>query len=114
MTGIAFGFVLPYFIYPLLSKETLEHGYVPVISKSQDFLVPLTVSVILGGLVHSGQASHLLLNTIIIVTVIAWFGLVASFLFPFLLRLRIKLIVSLMTSLTFLSFLSVIHKWILS
>jgi uncharacterized membrane protein len=114
ITGIAFGFVLPYFIYPLLSKKSLEHGSVPVINKSQDFLVPLAVSVILGGLFYAGQPSHLLLNTLIIVTVIAWFGLLASFLFPFILRLSIKLIVSLMTSLTFLSFLSLTHIWILS
>ena len=114
LTGIAFGFVLPYFIYPLLSKKPLEHGSVSVIKKSQDFLVPLAVSVILGGLFYAGQPSHLVLNTFIIVTVIAWFGLIASFLFPFILRLRIKLIVSLLASLTFLSFLSITHIWILS
>jgi uncharacterized membrane protein len=111
LTGIAFGFVLPYFIYPLLSKKPLEHGSVSVIKKSQDFLVPLAVSVILGGLFYAGQPSHLVLNIFIIVTVIAWFGLIASFLFPFILRLRIKLIVSLLASLTFLSFLSITHTY---
>jgi uncharacterized membrane protein len=114
MTGISFGFVLPYFIYPLLSKKSLEHGSVPVIKKSYDFLVPLAGSVILGGLVYAGQPSHLVLNTFIIVTVIAWFSILASFLFPFILRLKIKLLVSLIASLAFLSFLSIIHISILS
>ncbi len=114
LTGIAFGFVLPYFVYPLLSNKHLEHKSVPVISKIQDFVVPLMVSVVLGGLFFLGQPTHLVLDGFIVVTAIGWFGLLASFLFPFILRVRIKLIYSLLASLTFLSFLSLAHMWMLS
>ncbi|MEH7010220.1 DUF2085 domain-containing protein [Neobacillus niacini] len=114
LTGIAFGFVLPYFIYPLLSKRSLEHGSVPVLSKSQDFLIPLLICAFLGGLFYLGQPSHIVLDSFIIITAIGWFGLIASFLFPFILRVGLKLTFSILVSLSFLAILSLAHIWILS
>ncbi|MEH6993005.1 DUF2085 domain-containing protein [Neobacillus drentensis] len=114
VTGIAFGFVLPYFIYPLLSKKNLEHGCVAVLSKSKDLFIPLMLSVFLGVLVYLGQPSHVVLDSFIIVSVIGWFSLLASFLFPFIRKAGVKCALSIMVSLTFLSLLSLAHVWVLS
>lgn len=114
LTGIAFGLVLPYFTYPLLSKKHLKDDSVPVISKIQDFIVPLVVSVILGYLFYLGRSSHIVLDGFIIVTAIGWFSLLASFLISFITRLRVRLIFSLVISLSFLSILSLAHAWFVS
>lgn len=114
LTGIAFGFVLPYFIYPLFSRKSIEHGSVAVLSKSKDLFIPLLLSVFLGGLFYLGQPSHIILDSIIIVSVIGWFSLLASFLFPFIRKAGLKCALSIMVSLTFLSLLSLAHVWVLS
>lgn len=114
VTGIAFGFVLPYFIYPLLSKKHLEHESVAVLSKSKDLFIPLMLSAVFGGLFYLGQPSHIALDSFIIVSVIGWFSLLASFLFPFIRKAGLKCALSIMVSLTFLSLLSLAHVWVLS
>ena len=114
MTGLAFGFVLPYFIYPLLSKGSLDHRSVPVLNKSMDLLIPILLSGLLGGLFYLGQPSHLALDSFIIFSVIGWFSLLASFLFPFIQGLRLKWGLSILVSLSFLTILSLFHNWILS
>jgi uncharacterized membrane protein len=114
MTGIAFGFVLPYFIYPLFSKKSLENESVPVLSKSQDFFIPLVLSITLGELFYSGQPSYIVLDGIIIFSVISWFSLLAFFLFPFIRRVWLRLTFSILVSLSFLSILSLAHIKILS
>lgn len=111
LTGISFGVVLPYFIYPLLSKKSLEHGSTPVLSKSQDFFLPLVISIFLGGLFYLGQPSHMIHDSLIIVSVVGWFSLLASFLFPFIVRVSLKLTFSVLVSLSFLSILSLLHGW---
>ncbi|WHX99896.1 DUF2085 domain-containing protein [Neobacillus sp. DY30] len=114
LTGISFGLVLPYFTYPLLSKKYFYHDSVPVISKIQDFIVPLVVSVLLGCLFYMGWPSHIVLDGFIIVTAIGWFSLLASFLFPFITRFKVRMFFSLLISFSFLSILSLAHAWILS
>jgi uncharacterized membrane protein len=114
VTGIAFGFVLPYFIYPLFSKKSIEHGSVPVLSDSKDLFIPIMVSAFLGSLFYLGQPSHIVLDSFIIVSVIGWFSLLASFLFPFIRNAGLKCALSIMVSLTFLSFLSIAHTWVLT
>lgn len=114
MTGLAFGFVLPYFIYPLLSKGSLDHRSVPVLSKSMDLLIPILLSCLLGGLFYLGQPSNLALDSFIIFSVIGLFSLLASFLFPFIQGLRLKWGLSILVSLSFLTILSLFHNWILS
>ncbi|MEH7178943.1 DUF2085 domain-containing protein [Neobacillus vireti] len=113
VTGISFGLVLPYFIYPLLSKRSLLHGSKSVISNRMDFLAPLLVSVLIGGLFYLGQPSHYVLDSFITFSIIGWFSLIASFLFQFIQSERIKSVLSITASLTFLTFLSFAHKWIL-
>jgi uncharacterized membrane protein len=114
VTGIAFGMVLPYFIYPLLSKKNLEHESVTVLSKRKDIFVPLMLSSFLGGVFYLGQPSHIIFDSFIIVSVIGWFSLLASFLFPFIRRAGLKCALSIMASLIFLSLLSLAHVWVLS
>jgi uncharacterized membrane protein len=113
ITGIAFGFVLPYFVYPLLSKRSLEHESKPVLSKSKDLFIPLLLSIVLGGIFYLGQPSHIVLDSLIIVSIVGWFSLLASFLFPFILRVSLKLTFSVLISLSFLSILSLLHVWVL-
>ncbi|WP_419955721.1 DUF2085 domain-containing protein [Neobacillus niacini] len=114
VTGISFGLVLPYFIYPLLSKKSLDYESKSVVSSSIDFVVPLLVSVFLGGLFYLGQPSHLILDCFIAFSIIGWFGLLFSFLFPFVHSRRFKSFLSSIVSLSFLSILSMVHEWILS
>ncbi|MFS0775399.1 DUF2085 domain-containing protein [Neobacillus sp. 3P2-tot-E-2] len=114
MTGIAFGFVLPYFIYPLLSKKSLEHESRPVLYTSKDLVIPLVMSIFLGVLFYTGQPSHIVLDSLIMVSVIGWFSLLASFLFPFILRVSLKITFSVLVSLLFLSILSLLHVWVLT
>jgi uncharacterized membrane protein len=114
LTGISFGLVLPYFIYPLLSKRSLDYESKSVLSSSIDFVVPLLGSVFLGGLFYLGQPSHLILDCFIAFSIIGWFGLLASFLFPFIYSRRFKSSLSITVSLTFLTILSMVHEWILS
>lgn len=114
VTGITFGFVLPYFIYPLFSKKNLEHESVAVLGKSKDLFIPLMISVFLGGLFYFGQPSHIVLDSFIIISVIGWFSLLASFLFPFIRYAGIKCALSIMVSLTFLTLLSLAHIWVIS
>ncbi|MCM3691670.1 DUF2085 domain-containing protein [Neobacillus niacini] len=113
-TGIAFGFVLPYFIYPLLSKSHLKPESVAVLSKSKDLFIPLLVSTLLGGLFYLGQPAHIVLDSFIIVSVIGWFSLLASFLFPFIRKAGLKCALSIMVSLTFLALLSLAHTWVIT
>jgi uncharacterized membrane protein len=114
VSGISFGLVLPYFLYPLLSKKSLEQMSQPVITQSRDFLFPLLLSITLGGLFYWGQPSYLILDSLLVVTIIIWFSLLSSFLFSFIQRISIKWGLSLFTSIAFLSLLSVLHSWVLS
>lgn len=114
VTGISFGFVLPFFLYPLLSKKSLEPKSESVITKRRDLLFPIFLSCILGGLYSLGQPSHFILDSFIIVNIIVWFSLCASYLFSFIRSFQLKWTLSLIVSLTFLSTLSLIHAWILS
>jgi uncharacterized membrane protein len=114
MTGIAFGLVLPYFIYPLLSKRFLEKGSVPVLGKIKDLFIPLVLSIFLGGLFYWGQPSHIVLDCFIIFSVIGWFSIMATFLVSFIHRVWLRLTFSVLVSLSFLSILSFANILILS
>lgn len=114
VTGISFGIVLPYFVYPLLSKKSLEQKSEPIITKSKDLFLPLIISCSLGGLYSLGQPSHLILDSFIIGNIIIWFTLCASFLFSFIHTVQLKWTLSFIVSFTFLSVLSLIHTWFLS
>jgi uncharacterized membrane protein len=114
VTGTLFGFVLPYFIYPLLSKKALDHSSKPVLTTSKDLYIPMLLNCFLGGLFYWGKLSSDLLNGMIILTIIVWFSLCASFLLGSIRRRPIKVALSLFASLAFLSFLSLMHSWILT
>jgi uncharacterized membrane protein len=113
VTGIAFGFVLPYFIYPLLAKNSLEEDSDPVVKTSKDIFIPLLISVFLGGVFFIGQPPHIVLDSFIIVCLIGWFSLLASFLLPFIRRIGAKIFLSISLSLSFLTLLSLAHNWLL-
>ena len=111
LTGTGFGLVLPYFLYPLAkSQETLSK---PVIKTTKDFIIPLLFSCILGGIVYLGWLPYLLLDLLVILTVIIWFSLCASFSIPFIKRTNYKRVISIGISITFLSVLSWLHSWLL-
>jgi uncharacterized membrane protein len=114
ITGIAFGFVLPYFIYPLLSKSSLDQKSEPVVKNSKDLFIPVIINICFGVLFSFGQPSHVVLDSLIIVSVIGWFSLLASFLFSFIRRVGLRLTFSILASLSFLSILSIAHVWMLS
>ncbi len=114
VTGTLFGFVLPYFIYPLLSMKALDHRSKPVLTTGKDLYIPFLLSCVFGGLFYWGKLSSDLLNGMIILTIIVWFSLCASFLLGSIRRRPIKVALSFFASLAFLSFLSLMHSWILT
>jgi uncharacterized membrane protein len=112
ISGICFGFVLPYFLYPLSLGKSLDSSCEPVIQNSKDFLVPLLCSSILGGLFYFGILSYYLSDSLIIFTVIVWISLCVSFLIPFIKHTYYKRVISIFLSLFFLSILSLLHAWL--
>ncbi len=113
VSGTLFGFVLPYFLYPLLSARVLENTSEPVVKGSKDLLIPLLLCCVLGGLVFWGALPYYVLDSFIILTVIGWFSLISYFLFAALLNKLLKGLLSFIVSLVFLSFLSLLHAWLL-
>jgi uncharacterized membrane protein len=112
VTGISFGYALPYFLYPLLSNKSLEKTSIPVIKHSKDMVIPLLLCSVLGGLVYWGGITYYLVDGMIIFSLIIWFSLLCSFLFTFSRLKHIKGILSISVAITFLSLLSVAHTWI--
>jgi uncharacterized membrane protein len=114
VTGISFGFALPYFLYPLLSNRSLEKTCIPVIKHSNDIVIPILLCCLFGGLVYWGGLSYYLVDGMIIFSIIVWFSLLSSFLFSFIRKMNIKMILSISVAIVFLSLLSVAHTWIYS
>lgn len=114
ITGIAFGFVLPYFLYPLLSNRVLESKNEQVVKQMKDFLIPFFLCCILGLLTYRGMLSYYIIDGLIIVTVIIWFSLLSSFLFSFIQNRYIKWPLSLISCLGFLTMLSLLHDYVLT
>ncbi|MED1468694.1 DUF2085 domain-containing protein [Bacillus salipaludis] len=114
LTGICFGLVLPYFLYPLLSVRCFEETSEAVITKSKDLYLPIIISIILGVAFFGGVMPYYLLDGFIIVTVVIWFSLCASFLFSRTSSKYLRWFLSVFASLTFLSTLSILHSWILT
>nr|WP_277398307.1 DUF2085 domain-containing protein [Neobacillus citreus] len=114
VTGICFGWVLPYFVYPIVKGKSLEDTSRPVINRYIDLIVPILVSVCLGMVVFSGIIHYLVLNSFIVFMIIIWFSLFASFLFLGISLLGLKWTLSSISSLIFLSLLSLLHQLIIS
>jgi uncharacterized membrane protein len=113
VSGTSFGFVLPYFLYPLLSAKALKNTSGPVVKQSKDLIVPLLLSSMLSVLVYWGKLSYYVIDSFIILTVIVWFSICASFLFSFVRKRSMKWFLSFLMSLSLLSFLSLSHAWVL-
>ncbi|MGG1399811.1 DUF2085 domain-containing protein [Bacillus salipaludis] len=114
LTGICFGLILPYFLYPLLSVRCLEETSEAVIMKSKDLYWPIVISIMLGVAFFGGVMPYYLLDGFIIVTVVIWFSLCASFLFLRTGSKYLRWFLSVFASLTFLSILSILHSLILT
>lgn len=109
ITGICFGFVLPYFLYPIYLGKSLAQACEPVIKNRRDFFVPLLFSSILGGLIYFEVFPYYLWDSLIILSFIVWFSLCVSFLFPFMKQTFLKRIISFATCIVFLCSLSWLH-----
>jgi hypothetical protein len=114
VTGIGFGYVLPYFIYPLLSAKALEHNSEPVVKHRNDIIVPMLLCSILGVLVYWGKFSFYFIDGLIILTIIVWFSLWTSFLFSVIRNNYLKWSLSIICSLTLLSMFSMLHDFVIS
>jgi uncharacterized membrane protein len=110
ITGVLFGLILPYFLYPLISSTPKME---PVIKNKRDLLIPLCLSVLLGVIYFRVWLPYYFLNTLVIFTLIVWISLCTSFLFSFVKMSRIKWPLSVLTGLLFLSALSLFHEWVL-
>jgi len=111
LTGICFGLALPYFLYPL--TKSYENSSEPVIKTTKDFIIPLLFSCLLGGIFYLGWLPYFLLDILVILSVIIWFSLCASFTIPFIKRTYYKRMISIGISITFLAALSWLHSWLL-
>jgi uncharacterized membrane protein len=114
VTGIGFGYVLPYFLYPLLSAKALEHNSEPVVKHRNDITMPMLLCSILGVLVYWGKFSYYFIDSLIILTIIVWFSLWTSFLFSVIRNNYLKWSVSIIGSLTLLSMFSILHDFVIS
>ncbi len=114
VSGTSLGFVLPFFLYPLLSLKSLKRESEPVIKNIKDFLVPLLLSCCLGGVVYWGKAPHYVLDGLIVLTIIIWFGLCGSFLFSAIRNSHLRWAMSMLSCLVFLTILSSLHSLIIN
>ncbi|WP_423799532.1 DUF2085 domain-containing protein [Neobacillus sp. SAB-20_R2A] len=114
MTGICFGLVLPYFIYPLVMGKSLDATSKPVIKGSRDVFVPALLSGMLGGMSFYRWLPFLVLDGFIVLTIIVWFSLCAGCLLSRVHRLYLKWSLSILGGISFLTFLSWGHEWVLS
>jgi len=113
VSGTSFGFVLPYFLYPLLSSRSLDNDSEPVVKGSWDLIVPMILSVIISVVVYWGMVPYYAINSFIIVTIIIWFSMFASGLFQWVHNHRLRRIISTFIGLCILIFLSNLHLWVL-
>lgn len=114
ISGTSFGIVLPFFLYPLLFNSPSEQESEPVIKHWWDFGVPLALSVGIGTLVYRGMVPYLLADTFIILTIIVWISMCASFLFGFVRNMLWRSLLALILGLMFLSGLSELNLYVLS
>jgi uncharacterized membrane protein len=109
VSGTCFGFALPYFLYPLLKAKSLEPSSEPVIKHGWDVFAPLFLSCGLGGLIFWEWLPYYLVDGFIILTVIVWFSLCASFLFSWVDRTWLRSTLGIFCGLIFLTMLSLLH-----
>ncbi|MED3622505.1 DUF2085 domain-containing protein [Neobacillus thermocopriae] len=114
ITGICFGLVLPFFIYPLLSEKSLKQNSVPVIRGNLDILAPTLISLLIGGLVYAGLFSYGIINILILLTIMMWFSLLTSLFFTTIGIQKGKWVLSVLSSFFFLLILSTLHQIIIS
>ncbi|WP_066314404.1 DUF2085 domain-containing protein [Bacillus sp. FJAT-29814] len=110
LTGISFGFALPYFIYPLLLLKTFERTSQPVIKNNKDMFIPILLSVTIAGMVYWSKLPYYIFDSFIVFTIITWFSLCVSFMFSRLQIPVLRWVVSIFISLGFLSILSLLHQ----
>jgi uncharacterized membrane protein len=113
LTGLGFGFVLPYFMFPLIFGNALDPLSKPVIKSALDFIIPLILSSLLGILVYRSYIPYYIIDSLIIITIIIWFSLWTSLLFLSSRNNVLKWSFSILSSLAFLSILSLLHNFIL-
>lgn len=114
VSGLCFGFSLPYFLFPLLSGKALENNAEPVVKQMRDTIVPLLLCSILGVSVLWGKLSYYFIDSLLIFTIIIWFCLWISLLLSFIRSHYLKWSFSLLGSLTLLTMLSLLHDIIIS
>lgn len=114
VTGICFGLVLPYFVYPVVMGESLEAASQPVIKGSRDVIVPVLLSGILGGVSFFGWLPFWILDGFIVLTIIVWFSLCAGCLVSRIHRLYLKWSLSIIGGISFLALISWTHEWVLT
>jgi uncharacterized membrane protein len=110
ITGTLFGIVLPYFLYPLLMGKSLEQRSQLVIKNNKDVFIPIVISVSIAGMAYWSKLPYYLFNSIIVITIIIWFSLCVSLLFPRTKAPALKWTFSVLSSLIFLSILSLLHQ----
>ncbi|MED4228699.1 DUF2085 domain-containing protein [Neobacillus cucumis] len=113
LTGLGFGFVLPYFMFPLIFGNALDPRSKPVIKNTFDILIPMFFCCLLGSLVYWNYITYYMIDSLIIFTIIIWFSLWTSLLFTSIRNSFLKWLFSIMSSLAFLSILSLLHSYIL-
>ncbi|MBM7652044.1 DUF2085 domain-containing protein [Neobacillus cucumis] len=113
LTGLGFGFVLPFFMFPLIFGNALDPRSKPVIKNTFDILIPMFFCCLLGSLVYWNYITYYMIDSLIIFTIVIWFSLWTSLLFTSIRNSFLKWLFSIMSSLAFLSILSLLHSYIL-
>ena len=113
ITGLGFGFVLPYFIFPLLFGKALNPISIPIVKNTMDVIVPLLICSILGLLVYRSYLTYYLIDSLLILTIIIWFGFWTSLLYLSIQNQLVKWSLSILSSVAFLSILSSLHNYLI-
>ncbi|WML41107.1 DUF2085 domain-containing protein [Neobacillus sp. OS1-2] len=116
VSGTSFGFVLPYFVYPLLSAAALQNKSEPVVTCRKDVLLPMLLGSILSVLVYWGLLPYFVIDSLIIFTIIMWFCLLSSFIFSWIQTssIGLKWALSIISGIVFLSLFSLLHGYAFS
>lgn len=76
VTGIPFGIVLPFFLFPLLNYSEKNDTSIRIVDKWYQIIPPFVGASFIGFLVYNSYVPYYVISTLVILTLIIWFSLI--------------------------------------
>lgn len=111
ITGMPFGIVLPFFLFPLFNYNESNKKINRIVNKWYEIIPPFIIAGTLGFLTYKSYISYYIISTIVIMSLIIWFSLLT---FVIIKRIRyfkqkaFTLYTSIIFSMAFLTMLSLL------